>query len=69
MFRGLVAGGWFGQVYAEGDEEDEDSDADEPPAPSVKLRGKKVNKSGNTIHEARCDLRCTQSVGGRLCSR
>lgn len=31
------------QVFAEGDEEEDDSSvADEPPAPVVKLRGKKV---------------------------
>lgn len=31
-------------MFAEGDEDDEDADADEPPAPVVKLRGKKVRR-------------------------
>lgn len=58
--------GWLGlccvvlvllQVFAEGDEEDEDGDADEPPAPVVKLRGKKVS----THHHVQ------RHRGGRAC--
>lgn len=45
----------FFKVFAEGDEEDEDGDADEPPAPVVKLRGKKVRRNMKRV---------TRSLGG-----
>lgn len=55
------------QVFAEGDEEDEDGDADEPPAPVVKLRGKKVSTTPHHTRPDRGGRACRNSVVGCVC--